>query len=84
MKERIVCVEWYDASFSSGYYDKKNKENFTSVKTKTAGFVIKSDRKRIIISHDWFYDEQGQIEDERHITTIPKKMIKKITELRES
>ena len=24
MKEKIVCVEWDDASFNQGYYDKKS------------------------------------------------------------
>jgi len=82
MKERIVCVEWDDASFNSGYYDKKDKDRFNPVKTKTAGFVVKSDRKCIIVSHDRFYDEKGKVDDERHITTIPKAMIRKITELK--
>jgi len=82
MRERIVCVEWDDASFNSGYYDKKDKDRFNPVKTKTAGFVVKSDRKCIIVSHDRFYDEKGKVDDERHITTIPKAMIRKITELK--
>ena len=82
MKERIVCVEWDDASFYSGYFDKDKNERFTPVKTKTAGFVVKSDRKCIIISHDRFYDEQGKVDDERHITTIPRAMIRRIIELK--
>ena len=82
MKEKIVCVEWDDASFNSGYYDAKDKEKFEPVKTKTAGFVVKSDRKSLIISHDRFYDEEGKI-DERYITTIPRAMIRKITELKD-
>ena len=82
MRERIVCIEWEDAAFNSGYYDKKDKEKFTPVKTKTAGFVVKSDRKCIVISHDRFYDEQGKIDDDRHITTIPRAMIRKIIVLK--
>jgi len=82
MKERIVCVEWDDASFNSGYYDKKKSDTFGAVKTKTAGFVVKSDRNFIIVSHDRFYDEEGKLEDERHITTIPRAIIRKITELK--
>ena len=81
MKEKIVCVEWEDAGFNSGYYDKKEKGKFEPVKTRTAGFVIKSDRKCIIISHDRFYDEQGKIDDERHITVIPRAAIRKVIEL---
>ena len=82
MKERIVCVEWEDAGFISGYYDKKDKEKFVPVKTKTAGFLVKSDRKAIVISHDRFYDEEGKVEDERHITVIPRGMIRKVIELK--
>ena len=83
MKEKIVCVEWDDASFNSGYYDNKDNERFTPVRTKTAGFLIKSDRKNVIISHDRFYDEQGKVDDERHITTVPRGMVRKITSLKE-
>ena len=78
MKEKIVCVEWDDASFNYGYYDKKDKEKFQPMKTKTAGFLVKSDRKCIIISHDRFYDEKGKIDDERHITTVPRAMVRAI------
>lgn len=82
MKEKVVLVEWDDASFNSGYYDKKDKDNFKPVTTKTAGFVVKSDRKSIVISHDRFYKEDGEIDDERHITTIPRGMIRRITVLK--
>jgi len=82
MKEKIVCVEWDDASFNSGYYDKKENEKFKPIKTKTAGFVVKSDRKYLVISHDRFYNEEGKVDDQRHITTIPRGMIRRITELK--
>ena len=81
MKEKIVCVEWDDASFNSGYYDKDLKDKFVPVKTKTAGFVIRSDRKVIVVSHDRFYTEEGKLDDERHITIIPRAMIRHISEL---
>ena len=81
MKERIVCVEWEDASFNSGYYDKKEPEKFTPTKTKTAGFLIKSDKDCVLIAQDRFYDKKDRPEDERHISIIPKKMIIKITVL---
>lgn len=80
-RERIVCVEWDDASFNSGYYDKEIPNKFRPMKTKTAGFVVRSDKKVIVISHDRFYDEQGKVDDERHITTIPRGMIRKVTRL---
>jgi hypothetical protein len=83
MKENIVCIEWDDASFNSGYYDKKDNSRFEPIKTKTAGFVVKSNRKYIIVSQDHFYNEKGEIEDERHITTIPRGVIRKIVKLKE-
>ena len=81
MKERIVCVEWDDASFDSGYYDKNDSRRYNQLKTKTSGFVVKSTPKEIIIATDSWADNSGETEY-RHITTIPKKMIRKITELK--
>ncbi len=82
-KERIVCVEWEDASSNSGYYNKDHPEKFTPVKAKTVGHLVKKTQVAIIVSQDRFYDEKGKVDDDRHISTIPKKMIKKITELKE-
>lgn len=81
MKETVVCVEWEDATFNAGYFDKEKELKFRPTRTKTIGFVIRSDRKAVIISHDRFYDEQGKVDDERHITTIPRGMIRRITRL---
>ena len=81
MKERIVCVEWDDASFDSGYYDKLDTARYNQLKTKTSGFVIQSTPKEIIVATDSWIDSNGKTEY-RHITTIPKKMIKKIVELK--
>ena len=78
MKEKIICVEWDDASFNSGDYDKKEKERFEPVRTKTAGFLVKSDRKYLIISHDRFYNEKGEVDEERHITTVPRAMVRAV------
>ena len=81
MKERIVLVEWDDASFNSGYYDKKDPERFAQTFVKTVGHLVKSTPKEIILSMDrWYY--AGEIDSERHISTIPKKMIRKIVELK--
>ena len=83
MKEKIVCVEWKDAGYNSGYYDKEDKGRFEPVKTKTAGFVIRSDRKSLVLSHERFYDEEWKLDDERHITIFPRGMITRIAELKE-
>jgi len=81
MREKIVCVEWDDASFDSGYYDKQDISRYNTLKTKTSGFVIKSTPKEIIVATDSWTDSSGKTEY-RHITTIPKKMIRKIIELK--
>jgi len=83
MKERIVIVEWDDASSNSGYYDKKYPENFTPVKTRTVGYFIKKDKVAIIVSQERFYDEKDEPDMDRHIVTIPNGMIRKITNLKE-
>ena len=82
MKERIICIEWDDASSNSGYYDKKYPERFTPVKTKTVGHLIKKDKVAVVVSQERFYDENNKPEDDRHIVTIPSRMIRKITELK--
>jgi len=80
MKEKIICVDWEDAAYNSGYYDKKNPEDFEPVLTKTVGHLVKRTKKAIILSQDRFYRGK-KIDDDRHIGIIPIKMIKKITEL---
>jgi hypothetical protein len=76
-KEKMICVEWDDACFNSGYYDKNDNKKFEPVFTKTIGFLVKSDRQKILVAMDKFYDLDKTI-DERHISTIPKKIIKRI------
>ena len=76
-KEKPVCVEWYDACYNSGYYDDSDKERFEPVLSKSIGFLVKSDRRSIIVCQDRFYCGDKTIE-ERHIGTIPRKMIKRI------
>lgn len=81
MKERIVCVEWEDASFASGYYDRKSPKDFEPVLTRSVGHFIKKTKSGIIIGMERFYDDKRKPTDDRHITTIPKKMIRRIIEL---
>lgn len=83
MREKIICVEWDDASWNSGYYDKYRPENFEPVKTKTVGHFVKRTAKAIIVSQDRFYTPGGKVDDDRHTTTIPLKMITRVTQLRE-
>ena len=81
MKEKIVCIEWDDASFNSGYYDKADPERYEQLRTKSVGHLIKSTSKEVIIGTDcWRYSKEPR--EYRHITTIPRKMINRIMELK--
>jgi len=82
MKEQIVCIEWEDAASNSGYYDKTKPEDFVPVRTRTVGHVVSRGKKAIIVSQDRFYSPGGKVEDDRHISIIPRGMIRKVTELK--
>lgn len=83
MKEKIVCVEWDDASYDNGYYYHDKAPSFTPIKTRSVGHLIKSSRKSITISQERFYDSDSKATDDRHISCIPRGMIRKVTYLRE-
>ncbi len=79
--EKIVCIEWDDAGFNSGYYDKNNKDIHTSIIVRTVGHLIKKNKAVIIVATDRYkYGESSG--DERHISTIPRKMIRSISYLK--
>ena len=81
MKGKVVCVEWDDAGFNSGYYDKNNKDIHNPIIVRTVGHLIKKNKSVIITSTDRY--EYGESDgDERHISTIPRKMVRSITYLR--
>ena len=81
MKEKIICVEWEDASYNSGYYDKKSPENYTPTQTRTVGHLVKKTSEAIILAMERFYNDDKKPFDDRHITTIPKKMIRRVITL---
>jgi len=83
MKDKIVCVEWEDAASNSGFYDKRRPEDFEPILTKTVGHFIKKTKKCIIVSQERFYDSKGKPNDDRHIATIPQKMIRRVVPLKE-
>lgn len=81
MREKIVCIEWDDAVSNSGTYDKGDPVRFAQVRTRTVGHLIKSTSQEVIVSQDRFY-YKGKIDGDRHTSTIPRKMIKRIIELK--
>ena len=79
MKGKIVCIEWDDAAFNQSYWDEKAPEDFGVIHNRTVGHLIKIDKKVVITSTDnWVAPDSRH----RHISTIPRKMITKITYLR--
>ena len=81
MDKKVVCVEWEDAGFHPGYYDEKNRDLQSPIIVETVGHLVKSNRAVIVVAADR-YTYIDQPEDQRHISTIPKKMVRKITYLR--
>ena len=80
IRERIVCIEWEDAAYNSGYYDKKTPEDYEPVLTRTVGHLVKKTKKAIIVSQDRFYNGE-KIDNDRHLGIIPKKMIRRVSYL---
>ena len=74
-KKKIVIVEWEDASSNNGYYDKHDDWQGT-VKARTVGYLMERTKKHVKLCVEGFAD--GQF---RHIHTIPKGMVRKITPL---
>jgi len=74
---KIVCVDWEDAASNSGYYDFEHPENTTTVNARTVGHLLRNDRKEVTLAAETFQD--GEF---RHIHSIPKGMVRKITVLR--
>ena len=80
-KEKVVCVERDDAGFNTGYYDKNNEDLHSPIIVRTVGYLIKRNKSVIIVAMDT-YKYVTQASDTRHISTIPSKMIRKVTYLR--
>ena len=78
MKEKIVLIDWDDASSNSGYWDDHRLEDFGLVRNQSVGHLIRSDRKQVVIAMDRWRDGDRRY---RTIATIPRGMIKKITYL---
>ena len=78
-KKKVVCVDWEDATSNNGYYDKDHPEKTTTISAKTVGFLVERTRKVVKVCGENFEDG-----DLRHIHSIPKGMVRKITILSEA
>ena len=79
MKDKIVKVEWEDAVFSQDYYDGENLQKFNPLPASTVGYLIRKDRKMVILSQTRFHE--GVHLSDKFIHTIPRGMVTKITYL---
>ena len=82
VKEKMVCIEWEDAYYNPGYYDREKPETLQPILTRTVGHLISNTKKAIVVSGDRFYSK-GRPEENRHIMVIPRTMIKVVKELKE-
>lgn len=78
-KKKIVCVEWEDAANNNGYYNKDHPEYTSTAQAKTVGYLIENKKKVLKLAVETFSDG-----DMRHIHSIPKGMVRKITYLEEA
>jgi len=75
-KKKIVCVDWEDASSNSGYWSKKDTNEFSTVNARTIGYMVEKNKKMVKLCTENF--EDGGF---RHVHCIPKGMVRKITVL---
>ena len=69
---KIVRVKAIDWTQYSGLTD--ITEPFSLIKADVVGFLVKEDKEKIVLTHQWF--ERGEcVDDVRYTTVIPKKMI---------
>ena len=75
-KLRPVEIEWEDAMHYTGYYDKNDSSTYQTDCCRTIGYLVKKNRQIVsLISDSFDYNR------ERTVTTIPRRMVKKITYL---
>jgi len=77
MKFHTVIVEWDDASHYGDTNDIEYlKKRASPVRNSTIGFLLKSSRKQIVLTHE--VDEGGRA---RNTSVIPRGLIRRITYL---
>lgn len=78
-KEHPVIVEWFDSCHITGYLDKSdNYKSHDVISCRTIGYLVKSDRKRVVLSHESF-----NTGEERFINVIPRCNITRVIKLKE-
>ena len=76
-KLRPVEIEWEDAVHYSGYYNKNDPSTYQTDCCRTVGYLIKKNRQIVSLTSDAFdYDL------ERNVTTIPRRVVKRILYLK--
>ena len=62
MKEKIVCVEWGDACYHSGYSSTAKPEDLEPMPTRTVGHLVKRTKEAVIVAQDRFYLANGKVD----------------------
>lgn len=76
MKQSIIYIEWEDSAYFSGWKDKKVASGCASCRVKSTGFLLKKDKKDIVI-----YQSRSDSREMGHIMAIPMSAVRKIKEL---
>ena len=76
-RREAVEVEWEDASSSSGYYYPEDASAHKLVNCHSIGYLVRKTKVVVVLTSEVFGDG-----DQRKVSTIPRKMIKGIRELR--
>lgn len=77
----LVLVEWEDSAHQIGYWNedkvKCGTDEHTPILVEDVGFLMKADKKRVIVAQAYFPTEN----DYRQLQIIPRGMVKKVTML---
>ena len=82
-KLRPVEIEWEDAMHYSGYYNKNDPSTYQTDCCRTVGYLIKKNRQIVSLISDAVCNRDTSGYDrERNVTTIPRRMVKRILYLK--
>ena len=80
MKFPLVEVVWHDAAGETGWESLYDAQQADIVECTTLGYLIKKDRRRVVIASS-LRGDGARVE---HTTTIPRTWVVEITHLKEA
>lgn len=73
MKQKIVYIEWVDASmWGNSPYQREEAKELSLSHGFVSGFLIKEDKEKVVVGMDWFDCN----DDFRNVQVYPKSGIK--------